>query len=115
MVLKCCVKACNSKTRGSLAFHAFPTFDPKRRRLWLFALNMDVNTPPDVVNKMYVCHKHFKPDDYYCYEHPDPPTGRILKTTAVPAQFRDERTCSVDEPTASAMYPEHPDPLVSMT
>lgn len=107
MVHKCCVDACRNIKSRNLVFHRFPVVDPERLRQWLFALDMDVNTPLYVINKLFVCHKHFEPDDYYDHRHsPDEPTrrGRLLKTTAVPSQFRHARTCETGDPTASVIY-----------
>lgn len=106
MVHKCCVDACNTVKRRNLVFHRFPMVDPERLRQWLFALNMDANTPLYVINKLFVCQKHFEPDDYYDYNTPDHTIrrGRLLKTTAVPTQFRHAHTCEAGDPTSSVIY-----------
>uniref|UniRef100_A0A3B5BAK4 THAP domain-containing protein 1 n=1 Tax=Stegastes partitus TaxID=144197 RepID=A0A3B5BAK4_9TELE len=89
MVLKCCVDSCYSIKRPNLSFHRFPLGDPERLRQWLLSLDMDVNTPLRLLSKLFVCQKHFQPDDY----HSDPPLQpsrrhRTLRTTAVPDRFR---------------------------
>ncbi|XP_067432504.1 lethal(3)malignant brain tumor-like protein 2 isoform X2 [Thunnus thynnus] len=99
MVHKCCVETCCNLKRPNLVFHRLPLGDPERLRQWLFALNMDVNTPLHTLNKLFVCQKHFQPDDYY--SSPDQPTrqARHLKTTAVPTLFR-----HTGDPTSSVIY-----------
>lgn len=86
MVLKCCVDNCWNTKRPNLAFHRFPLGDAERLRQWLFALNMDANTPPHVVDKLFVCQKHFQADDY-CAADQQNRRGRFLRTNAVPSQF----------------------------
>ncbi|KAG8009002.1 Lethal(3)malignant brain tumor-like protein 2 [Nibea albiflora] len=87
--------------RLQLAFHRFPLADPERLRQWLCALNMDVNTPLHVVSKLFVCQKHFQPDDYHTAPHQPSRRGRILRTTAVPTRFRQAHTSETGDPTAS--------------
>lgn len=107
MVLKCCVDACSNTKRPKLAFHRFPLADPERLRQWLCALNMDVNTPLHVVGKLFVCQKHFQPDDYHTSPHQPSRRGRILRTTAVPARFRQAHTSETGDPTASVGHLDH--------
>lgn len=110
MVNRCCVDACNNTKQRNIVFHRFPVVDPERLRQWLFALNMDVNTPLYVVSKLFVCQQHFEPDDYYDYHYsPDQSSrrGRLLKTTAVPTQFRHAHTCETGDPAASIIYLDH--------
>ncbi|XP_047234119.1 lethal(3)malignant brain tumor-like protein 2 isoform X3 [Girardinichthys multiradiatus] len=86
MANACCVDSCNSK-RSNVIFHRFPLGDPERLRQWLFTLNMDPNTPVHVLNRIFVCQKHFQLDDYQeTHSHPSR-RGRLLKATAVPTQL----------------------------
>ncbi|XP_032357541.1 lethal(3)malignant brain tumor-like protein 2 isoform X3 [Etheostoma spectabile] len=99
MVHKCCVDSCWNTKRPDLVFHRFPLGDPHRLRQWLLALNMDVNTPLHVLNKRFVCQKHFDPDDYYdCLAEPTR-RSRLLKSTAVPTHTSETR-----DPPASVSY-----------
>uniref|UniRef100_A0A4W6G0G9 L3MBTL histone methyl-lysine binding protein 2 n=1 Tax=Lates calcarifer TaxID=8187 RepID=A0A4W6G0G9_LATCA len=87
MVFTCCVETCWNTKRPGLVFHRFPLGHPERLRRWLFALNMDVNTPLRVLNKLHVCQDHFQSEDYYDILDQKTRRARILKTTAVPNQF----------------------------
>ncbi|XP_070834206.1 zinc finger protein 271-like [Chaetodon trifascialis] len=62
----CAVKTCGNKARtgSALSFHRLPVKEPGRLKLWLCALNMDVNTPVDELRKYIICSEHFAPDDY---------------------------------------------------
>uniref|UniRef100_A0A668TS56 THAP domain-containing protein 1 n=1 Tax=Oreochromis aureus TaxID=47969 RepID=A0A668TS56_OREAU len=65
MVHKCCVETCLTIKRPNIVFHRFPLSDSEKLRQWLFTLNMDLKTPRYVLGKLFVCQKHFQPDDYY--------------------------------------------------
>lgn len=86
MVVKCCVDSCSNHKRPNLVFHRFPLGDPDRLRQWLLALTMDVNTPLHVVGKLFICQKHFLPENYHRSLDPSV-RARLLKPTAVPTQF----------------------------
>ncbi|XP_028990807.1 lethal(3)malignant brain tumor-like protein 2 isoform X5 [Betta splendens] len=101
MVLKCCVDNCGNVKSPSLAFHRFPLGDTDRLRQWLFALNMDVSTPPHALHKMFVCQKHFEADDY-CATDPSR-RGRLLRANAVPSQFKHTNPPGTGDPTAGEM------------
>lgn len=106
MVHKCCVESCCNLKRPNLVFHRLPLGNPERLEQWLCALNMDVNTPLHTLNKLFVCQKHFQPDDYH--SSPDQPRhqARHLKNTAIPTLFS-----HTGDPTAGDIYL---DPLVSL-
>lgn len=83
----CAVKTCRNKSRTGayLSFHRLPVREPERLKLWLSALNIDVNTPVDELKKHVVCSEHFVPEDYSVRGQPR--TGamhRFLTPTAVP-------------------------------
>lgn len=84
----CAVKTCGNKSRrkcSDLSFHRLPVREPERLKLWLSALNIDVNTPVDELKKHVVCSEHFVPEDYSVRGQPR--TGamhRFLTPTAVP-------------------------------
>ncbi|XP_040905033.1 zinc finger protein 3 homolog [Toxotes jaculatrix] len=83
----CAVKTCGNKARtgACLSFHRLPVREPERLKLWLFALNIDVNTPREQLRKYIVCSEHFVPEDYTA--NGQPRTGamhRFLTPTAVP-------------------------------
>uniref|UniRef100_A0A3B4XV52 Zinc finger protein 568-like n=1 Tax=Seriola lalandi dorsalis TaxID=1841481 RepID=A0A3B4XV52_SERLL len=83
----CAVKTCGNKARtgASLSFHRLPVREPARLRLWLFALNIDVNTPRDELKKYIVCSEHFAPGDYTANGQPRTSAmHRFLTPTAVP-------------------------------
>lgn len=67
MPRECAVKMCDNKqkTWSALMFHRFPLRNPDRLKLWMVALNKDVNTPTDDLRKLLVCSEHFLPGDYY--------------------------------------------------
>ncbi|XP_028263695.1 lethal(3)malignant brain tumor-like protein 2 isoform X3 [Parambassis ranga] len=96
MVHKCCVDSCYNVKRPNLAFHRFPFCNPERLRQWLCTLNMDVNTPLHVLVKLFVCQKHFQPEDYCMMENSNR-RGRLLKNTAVPTQFINAHTSETDQ------------------
>ncbi|XP_039995095.1 zinc finger protein 391-like [Xiphias gladius] len=83
----CAVKTCGNKARtGScLSFHRLPVREPERLRLWLFALDIDTNTPQPELKKYIVCSEHFAPEDYTANGQPRTgATHRFLTPTAVP-------------------------------
>lgn len=87
MPQSCFVKTCRNKakTGASLSFHRLPVREPERLKLWLFALNIDINTPQDELKKCMVCSEHFAPQDYTA--NGQVRTGgmhRFLTPTAVP-------------------------------
>ncbi|MEQ2222236.1 hypothetical protein ILYODFUR_024092 [Ilyodon furcidens] len=96
----CCVDSCNSK-RSNVIFHRFPLGDPERLRQWLFTLNMNPNTPVHILNRIFVCQKHFQLDDYQ--EPPPHPSrrGRLLKATAVPTQLIYGHLSGAGQPTSN--------------
>ncbi|XP_014862898.1 PREDICTED: lethal(3)malignant brain tumor-like protein 2 isoform X2 [Poecilia mexicana] len=85
----CCVDSCLSR-RSDFVYHRFPLNDPERLRQWLFTLGMDPNTPVHVVSKMFVCQKHFQPDDYLETDSCVRRRGPMLKITAVPTECVDD-------------------------
>ncbi|XP_030610859.1 lethal(3)malignant brain tumor-like protein 2 isoform X3 [Archocentrus centrarchus] len=101
MVHKCCVDTCLAIKRPNLVFHRFPLGDPDRLRQWLFTLSMDLKTPRYVLGKLFVCQKHFQPDDYHDVQSVTTRRGRLLKATAVPTQFTHSYTSSDGDPTAA--------------
>ncbi|XP_042363724.1 lethal(3)malignant brain tumor-like protein 2 isoform X2 [Plectropomus leopardus] len=108
MVHKCCVEACWNTKRPNLAFHRFPVGDPERLRQWLVALNMEVNTPLHVVNKLFVCQKHFEPDDYHDVLCQQSRRARLLKNSAVPTtHFRNTHSSEPGDPRTSVTYLDH--------
>lgn len=70
-----------SQTKGKLTFHRFPTHDGDRLKLWLIALNLNINTQKRVIKRWRICSNHFfVPDDFHITQN-----GReLLKTSAVP-------------------------------
>ncbi|XP_073337392.1 uncharacterized protein [Pagrus major] len=83
----CAVKTCRNKSKpgAALSFHRLPVREPERLKLWLFALNIDVNTPVDELKKHIVCSEHFVPEDYSVNRQPrTDATHRFLTPTAVP-------------------------------
>ncbi|XP_042289531.1 zinc finger protein 436-like [Thunnus maccoyii] len=62
----CAVKTCRNKakTGTALSFHRLPVREPERLKLWLSALNVNVNTPIEELKKYIVCSEHFVPEDY---------------------------------------------------
>ncbi|XP_071318568.1 lethal(3)malignant brain tumor-like protein 2 isoform X5 [Trachinotus anak] len=86
MVNSCCVDTCWNIKRPDLVFHRFPLGHSGRLRRWLSALNMDVNTPLSVLNKLHVCQRHFKSDDYYSTLDLKSRRARLLRASAVPTQ-----------------------------
>lgn len=99
MVHKCCVETCLTIKRPNIVFHRFPLSDQEKLRQWLFTLNMDPRTPRYVLGKLFVCQKHFQPDDYYDVQNLPSRRGRLLKPTAVPAQFTHAHYSEEDHPT----------------
>lgn len=99
MVHKCCVETCLTIKRPNIVFHRFPLSDPEKLRQWLFTLNMDPKTPRYVLGKLFVCQKHFQPDDYYDVQNLPSRRGRLLKPTAVPTQFTHAHYSEEDHPT----------------
>uniref|UniRef100_A0A3P9Q9W1 THAP domain-containing protein 1 n=1 Tax=Poecilia reticulata TaxID=8081 RepID=A0A3P9Q9W1_POERE len=85
----CCVDSCLSR-RSDFVYHRFPVTDPERLRQWLFTLGMDPNTPVHVVSKIFVCQKHFQPDDYLETDSCVRRRGPMLKITAVPTECVDD-------------------------
>ncbi|XP_032430475.1 lethal(3)malignant brain tumor-like protein 2 isoform X3 [Xiphophorus hellerii] len=85
----CCVDSCLSR-RSDFIYHRFPVSDPERLRQWLFTLGMDPNTPVHVVSKIFVCQKHFQPDDYLETDSCVRRRGPLLKITAVPTECVDD-------------------------
>lgn len=87
MPQSCAVKTCRNKakTGASLSFHRLPVREPQRLKLWLFALNIDINTPEEKLKKYLVCSEHFVPQSYTA--NGQVRTGamhRFLTPTAVP-------------------------------
>ena len=98
---QCAYPGClNKRTRVTLrrkSFHYIPTSDPEVRTLWLTALGIDVNTPPDESKFLKVCSDHFEPDDFYPKEpenkDPSSPKKRPgLRTSKKKTNPRKERT-----------------------
>ncbi|XP_029305464.1 zinc finger protein 3 homolog isoform X2 [Cottoperca gobio] len=97
----CTVKTCSNKakTGTALSFHRLPVREPERLKLWLSALNIDVNTPLDELKKCIVCSEHFVPEDYTVNGQPRTDTmHRFLTPTAVP-------TVDAVVPTVDAVIP----------
>ncbi|XP_061564961.1 lethal(3)malignant brain tumor-like protein 2 isoform X2 [Cololabis saira] len=95
----CCVSRCSSTKRAHVLLHRFPLSDPERLSLWLSVLNLDVNTPLHVLRNLFVCQKHFHPDDYNASRR-----GPLLQNTAVPIPFS-------RSPASQAGGGDHLDPL----
>lgn len=109
MVIRCCAHNCRTYKRPNLVFHRFPLGDPNRLRQWLSGLNMDGNTPPHVLTNLFVCQKHFQPDDYHAGSDPSRPS-RLLKSTAVPNLSESPMSTAAGEPDSMT----HLDPLVGL-
>ena len=61
-MVQCEVVGCNTRSNKEFHFYMFPT-SKKRRRTWLERLNRANFNPP--LNKyVYVCARHFKPEDF---------------------------------------------------
>ena len=61
-MVQCEVVGCNTRSNKEFHFYMFPT-TKKRRRTWLERLNRANFNPP--LNKyVYVCARHFKPEDF---------------------------------------------------
>lgn len=83
----CAVTSCGNKIKkgAPVSFHHFPVREPTRLRLWLLALNIDVNTDLDELRKCYVCSDHFVLGDYASNGLPENgAVRRYLRPTAVP-------------------------------
>ncbi|XP_011858220.1 PREDICTED: zinc finger protein 853-like [Vollenhovia emeryi] len=80
MVRACCVPTCHSKK--NVPSHVFPK-STNRRKLWLDALH--IKSLDLEVEKLRVCHKHFRENNYSCSA-----TRRILKSDAIPSIMLDE-------------------------
>ncbi|KAM7385303.1 hypothetical protein PAMP_001391 [Pampus punctatissimus] len=83
----CAVKTCKNKakTGTALSFHRLPLREPERLKLWLSALNVDGNTPIEVLKRYIVCSEHFVPEDYTVYGRLRfNAMHRFLTPTAVP-------------------------------
>ncbi|TRZ01842.1 hypothetical protein DNTS_004281 [Danionella cerebrum] len=90
MVLKCAFHGCKNqedvldKRKSSderLSFHAFPTLDLERLRLWLLAAHRDVDLPLQHVKQLRICSEHFSPEDFKPYKGK---RCRQLRSSAVP-------------------------------
>lgn len=83
----CAVTSCGNKIKkgAPVSFHHFPLREPTRLRLWLLALDIDVNTDLDELRKCYVCSDHFVLGDYASNGLPENgAVRRYLRPTAVP-------------------------------
>lgn len=62
-----CPNKITSVTLRSLSFHRLPTADEVLMKRWLLALQMDPNTPADIVKREdhKICSVHFDLDDFY--------------------------------------------------
>ena len=60
------------------------SFNPERLKLWLLALNLDINTPEHALICKRVCSDHFFDDDFKPTQEGD---RRFLKMSAVPHTF----------------------------
>ncbi|XP_071402545.1 piggyBac transposable element-derived protein 3-like [Centroberyx affinis] len=71
-------------TDPPLSFHGLPLHDPGRLKLWLMALQLDLDLPVGTLRALRVCSQHFSPDDV----RPNADNGEtgepLLKATAVP-------------------------------
>uniref|UniRef100_A0A3P9LY33 THAP domain-containing protein 1 n=1 Tax=Oryzias latipes TaxID=8090 RepID=A0A3P9LY33_ORYLA len=108
MVHTCCVDSCSTEKRPNVIFHRFPPADPERLRQWLLALDMDPDTPNFILGKLFVCQKHFLPDDYHDPHMHLGRRARLLKSKAVPSQFLTPRFCE-----GGQLSPDHLDQLVT--
>ncbi|XP_074547591.1 zinc finger MYM-type protein 4-like isoform X2 [Halichoeres trimaculatus] len=95
MVRFCAFPGCENKQTSwtPYKFHRIP-FNRNLRKLWLVALNMDVNTPKPMLSVLRVCSQHFSPEDY----RPPPPNKKdvhMLKRDAVPKPRHEERLSRV--------------------
>ena len=84
MVRVCAVPNCDNKMKkyNRLSFHRLPLYDPETLPLWLVVLQIDVQTPFQVLRKRdyRVCSEHFDEDDF----SPTSEKCRHLKKNAVP-------------------------------
>lgn len=77
------------KTWSAVSFHKLPLNEPSRYKLWLRALDIDPNTPKNILRRrcIYVCSDHFSPDDLVHYKsstHPKPTAIPVNSHTADP-------------------------------
>lgn len=97
MVYTCIVKDCGNKpkTWSRVKFHVVPTNNTDRMKQWLFVLDIDPNTPVEMVRKMFVCSKHFLPEDY-SERMERRSSGMVqtlfLKDTVIPSASQNEQT-----------------------
>lgn len=84
MVRVCAMPNCGHRMRKykGLSFHRLPLYDPETLPLWLGVLQLDMQTPFEVLKaKDYrVCSEHFDDDDF----SPTSEKCRHLKKNAVP-------------------------------
>ncbi|XDV35988.1 hypothetical protein PO909_005842 [Leuciscus waleckii] len=53
---------------------------------WLLGLDIDPNTPEDIIKDYHVCSEHFTEDDYFeKMEFATRTMKRVLKDTAIPS------------------------------
>ncbi|KAM7373555.1 hypothetical protein PAMP_008397 [Pampus punctatissimus] len=86
MVRVCAFPGCSNKgvSWSPYRFHRVPMMDVGLRRLWLVALNLDINTPRAALTQLRVCSGHFSDEDYV-KPPPNKKDRHILKSTAVPS------------------------------
>lgn len=84
----CIVDGCESKAKvySAVMFHRFPN-DPKQRKAWLVALNMNPTRRRQKTKNWRVCSKHFTENDYT--------SGLRLKHTATPTVFTPRREMTI--------------------
>ncbi|XP_029933924.1 lethal(3)malignant brain tumor-like protein 2 isoform X2 [Myripristis murdjan] len=92
MVHRCFIHSCRNKKQPDRVFHRFPVGCPERLRVWLDALDIDINIPAHKLAHKYICQEHFKPTDYqeskYFPKCVRQFVGRHLKPDAVPSRSK---------------------------
>ena len=68
MGVRCIVKSCDNKQGrpgNTMMFHRIPTKNADLMNRWLLALEIDPNTPVDIIKDYHICSEHFTEDDYF--------------------------------------------------
>ena len=68
MGVRCIVKSCDNKQGrpgNTMTLHRIPTKNADLMNQWLLALDIDPNTPVDIIKDYRVCSEHFTEDDYF--------------------------------------------------
>ncbi|XP_061888704.1 uncharacterized protein LOC133639428 [Entelurus aequoreus] len=100
MVRECAFPNCGNKMLrySSRSFHRLPYFNTDTLKLWLAVLQMDADTPVDVLRRAdhRVCSDHFDRDDYCQSKKRPNPKHLYLKKSAVP-RWETPAACRVQE------------------